>query len=261
MQRSTHAAVRSAVVVHPLLTPRKLARHAFVLLVVAGCVVAGIWQIHRLGDRRAYNAEAERRLHMDPQPLAAVLPPGASVDPDDVAWRRVTVEGVFDEANEFVVLGGELDGQPGNHVLTPLVAAGGSAVMVDRGWVPFALASPPVRQAAPPAGTVEVTGVVFPSQVEDGTSRAANVITRIDLGAIDRRLPYSVARVYVWLQAQQPASGALPRRVPLPELTNGPHLSYAIQWFSFALIGLVGYPVVLRRELRRTRDRTAVRSA
>lgn len=250
---------------HPLLTPRKLGRHLFVLIVVAGCITAGFWQIARLHERRRFNARAEHELALPPEPLDVALPAGTRSDPAAVEYRRVSVTGTYDVRDEAVLVGRELGDSPGNHVLTPLLLGDGRAVVVDRGWVPFAMDSPPIAGATPPGGRVTVTGVLFPpdadTPVPHGTARVS-VLTKIDVGRIAAEVPARVLPVYVWLQSQTPGqSGELPRRVGLPALTEGPHFSYAVQWFCFALVGLIGYPVLLRRERRELRERRAAPGA
>jgi len=236
---------------HALLAPRKVARHLFVLLVIAGCVVAGFWQLDRLHQVRSYNAGVRRQLGDAAVRLDGVLPPGAAVDPARVAFRRVVASGRYDDREEVVLAGRTLGGTAGNDLLTPLVLPDGRAIVVNRGWVPFSMDQPPVEQAAPPAGEVRVTGVLQPpdSSGHPATTRVT-VTTRVDLGRLSRQLPPRTLPVYLVLQSQEPGQpGRLPRPQPLPTLDEGPHFSYAVQWFLFATVGVVGYPILLRREL------------
>jgi surfeit locus 1 family protein len=79
-------------------------------------------------------------------------------------------------------------------------------------------------------------------------------VRRVDVGAIARDLPYDVVPWFLQLQTQSPPSGELPLPEPPPELTEGPHLSYAFQWFAFATIAAVGYVILVRREVVERRD-------
>lgn len=178
------------------------------------------------------------------------------VDPGSLPYRRVSATGAFDPSHEIVVSGRSLNGVAGNHVLTPLVLDDGSAVLVDRGWVPLDVAQPPVGGvAATIEGTVTVTGVVLPPDAISNPplSPAPAVVNRIDLGL--GGLPYDLAPVFLLLQSQAPPqAGDLPVPASAPTLDEGPHLSYAIQWFAFAAIALVGYAALLRRESRARYD-------
>ena len=105
-----------------------------------------------------------------------------------------------------------------------------------------------------PNQIVTVGGVLFPPDaltVPTGTASPVERITKVDLGQIGAQLPYPILPIYLLLQTQQPPQrGSLPEPPPLPPLTNGPHLSYAFQWFSFATIAIVGCIVLLRRDRR-----------
>ncbi len=259
-----------------LLTPRWLFGHLLALALVALFVNFGFWQLRRLAQRDTYNALLETRLDAPPQPyvhLERRTPAtGAVADADSVAYRRVGVSGRYDPANEVLLRSRALDGQPGYHVLTPLRFAEGRALLVDRGWVPFEMDEPPVAKAAPPE-SVQVTGVLQPAQVQpegggvldrlglvqkdpaEGELEAVFFVNPVRIG---RGLPYKLEPIFLELATQTPAQrGQLPVPPPPPEITRGSHLAYALQWFSFALIGVVGYVALLRGVLREPSERLA----
>src|SRR5205814_1771796 len=94
---------------------------AFAVLIAGVCVRLGFWQLHRLHDRRAFNAAIEAGMHAPPTPLGELLPRGATPDPDTLAYARVEGAGTYDTAREVLLYGRSLSNdQPGNHVLTPL---------------------------------------------------------------------------------------------------------------------------------------------
>ena len=135
----------------------------------------------------------------------------------------------------------------------PLRLPDGGAILVVRGWVPFAFQEAPVAEAAPPAGDVSVEGTLVQDE-GDGSDRP-DAVGGPDprRGGIASTLPYDVAPLPLRLTDQTPPQpGELPRPEPAPELSQGPHLSYAIQWFSFAVIALVGAVILLRRDRRAT---------
>ncbi len=240
-----------------LLTPRKIARHLFRLAIISGCVVAGLWQLSRLHWQHRFDGTVAARLRAATVPFDRFVPPGSTADPGAFTYRHVTATGTYDTAHELIWLARTRSDLNGNDVLTPLVLSDGRALLVDRGWVPFEDQTPPVASASPPGGTVTVSGVLFPSEVPPpGKPGAAGpAFIKIDLARIGRALPTQLAPVYLRLQTQTPGqAGTLPEPQPLPDLTaSPPHLSYTIQWFVFATIGLLGYPIVLRREARRRR--------
>jgi len=234
---------------------RRLVKLLVVALVVStGSVALGIWQIARLQERRQFNARVREALAAPPAPLEALLPAG--VDPDAVRYLRAEATGRYDVSREVVLFGRTLDGQPGNHLLTPLVMEDGTAVVVDRGWVPLDVTTAGTPAAAPPSGTVSVVGVLLRS--EGGrpgpigtTTSPASTLGKIDLARIQAQVPYRIEPVYLLLRQQSPAQpSTLPRPAPLAPLSEGPHLGYAIQWFTFAAIALVGFVILALREGR-----------
>ena len=149
-------------------------------------------------------------------------------------------------------------GAPGYWVLTPLVQADGTAVVVNRGWIPFSYTEDgPWTDFDPPTGTVSVLGMVRAPQ-ERGTAAGVGPAGRRPRACCARwpgstsadsssRSTRQLLPLYVDLRAQEPAqAGALPEPIPEPELDEGPHLSYAGQWFIFALLTLIFLPLFIR---------------
>jgi len=230
---------------------------AFALLIALTCVSLGIWQIARLHQKQQYNAAVRAGLAATPQPLRRLVAQGA--DPDILRYRRATATGTYDVSREIVLYGRSRDEQAGSHILTPLVFEDGTAVIVDRGWVPLDVNEPGDDRTAPPPGTVQVDGVLFRS--EAGLPGAVDTVAppvaefaKIDLERIQAQLPYRVAPVYLLLRQQSPPQSSLPIPAALPELSEGPHLSYAIQWFTFAAIAVIGFVILALREGRERAD-------
>lgn len=228
---------------------RQVALVVIAVVVAAVCIRLGFWQLDRLHGRRDVNAMLAARGALSPVDLA-------TADPQSLPYAHVTVAGAYDPSHEIVLSGRSYQGMAGNHILTPLVLEDGRAVLVDRGWVPLDVASPPVvGAAAAPTGRVTVSGLALPpdSISSSPVSPAPSVVTRIDLGVAG--LPYRLVPVYVLLQTQDPAqaSGSPIPGAP-PTLDEGPHLSYAIQWFAFATIAIIGCVVLLRRDPKTSRE-------
>ncbi|MPZ89313.1 MAG: hypothetical protein GEU81_14845 [Nitriliruptorales bacterium] len=228
-------------------------------------VVAGSWQLSRMNEVRAANDLIESRMQVPEQSLAQVLAEVGD-DLDALAFRRVSATGAYDTNEEVLLSSRSHEGRPGHHLLTPLAIGEGAAIIVDRGWVPLELDEPPVAQARPvAAGDVQVTvnGILFPpdedSQFGPRTGEGqVDYVGRVDLEKLQQQMSTDLAPVYLLAQEQQPAPpGSLPLQAASPDLDDGPHLSYAVQWFLFALVVVVGYPLLVRRTAR---DRAAARS-
>lgn len=232
-----------------LLYPRWLLGHALVLAVIATCVVLGLWQLQRLGERRTVSRLVTERTNLPAQEIGALLDAWSHEKPP--TYRRVTAEGVFDRDREMILLGRSLEGRPGQHVLTPLLTDEGTAVIVDRGWVPLADGRLPPGSTAP-EGRVSITGVLLaserPGRFGPTQPKETKVLGLVDLELLGRRLPYPIYPLYLRLEDQNPQqSGDLPVLVPLPKPDEGPHLSYAVQWFLFASVALIGYGALVRK--------------
>ena len=161
----------------------------------------------------------------------------------------------YDLDHEVLVRNRPFDGVNGNDVVTPLVLADGTAVLVTRGWVPFEVpVERPLPGAEPPTGEVTVTGVLQRTEgggglaPEDAPDGDLGTIGHLDVGAVADGLPYPVLPLTVLLEGQSPAqAGEFPAPVEPDEPSEGPHLSYAIQWFTFATLALVIWPLVIRK--------------
>lgn len=236
-----------------LLTPRWLTAHVVVVIVAVVFVNLGFWQLRRLDEVRLQNSITESRYLSQPQELSALLS-AAGEDYESLEFRRVTVTGDYDADAEVLTRNQVYREQAGFHVITPLVVGGGEAVIVNRGWVPLPLDTPPIAEAAPPDGDVTITGWIRPSQARpplgpaDPAEGEVDVFNRVDLDRIQDQLSYEVALVYVVLEGEQ--GPELPVPLSVPEFNNeGSHLAYAIQWFGFTLIGVIGYVSLIRKAL------------
>lgn len=223
----------------------------FILAMCALCVRLGFWQLDRLEERRARNT-AIRAASAEP-PLVigtATLP----ADPRAFAWRRAEAGGRYHHAGDMVVRGRSRQGRPGVHLFSPLVLTDGRVVMVNRGWVPSPDGTTADVRALRTAGPVHVRGVLLPMEARPdrglpigGRGGADTTWRRVDLAAARERSPGPLIPLYLQQLPEGDASGTPPVPEPLPELSEGNHLSYAVQWFSFAVIGMVGLAVLVLR--------------
>lgn len=231
---------------------------AWTLVVVVAAVVMAnlsVWQWGRLQDRRETNTAIAARSTL---PVVAV--DDASLDgqgPDELRYRRLTATGNY-LADDVLIANQTLGGAPGWWVLTPLRTTTGVVVWVNRGWIPFASATPgdlPAAVAAPP-GEVTVVGIAQRSQAPvTGSDPTADALPRLDLALLAARAPGDVAPVWLQLEEQLPAQPAgEPIMLSLPPLDDGPHLNYTGQWAIFATLTLVIYLVLVVRTAQRGGD-------
>jgi surfeit locus 1 family protein len=240
---------------HPLLTPKWIVSHVLMAGAIGLAIWAGFWQLDRLDQRKDRNAQIEARQAEPEVGISELVSAGDLYSvADAVRYRNVRAAGRYQLDDEVLVRNRSLEGSAGFWVLTPLLFGDGSAVVVNRGWVPFSMGpGQPRGDATAPVGSVEVSGVVEETvtagrfQVSDSAAGRLDSLARVDLARYADQLDYPILPVYIRLVDQVPAQGSgLPARLPEPDLGEGPHLSYAVQWFSFALIGAVGYPLILR---------------
>jgi surfeit locus 1 family protein len=232
---------------------------AFILAMCALCVRLGFWQLDRLEQRRARNAVVLAGMRQAPRLTDASLVAEVRRDPARLVYRRVAARGRYLPELELVLRGRVEYGRPGVHLATPLLLEGDSAVLlVNRGWVPAPDGAAPRAIPAPPAGVVTVEGILqeVPVTQDRGgrsvSARGDTTYRRLDRAVAQARLQRPILPMYLQLLgdtgAAARAARVLPVAVPPPPLDEGPHLGYAIQWFSFALIGIIGLFVLLRRD-------------
>ncbi len=242
---------------------------AFFLVVVAlACATwwLGRWQFHRLEDRQQDNAVVERNERAAPVPVEDVLAPGRDVDPDD-EWRAVTATGTYVPEETVVVRYRTRDGSSGVDVVVPLQTADGPALLVDRGWLPTENSGAlPDDVPAPPAGEVTVTGYVRvdatggATRVSDGSTR---LISSEEIGPAIGREVYGG---FVDLASEDPAPQTPLEKPELPDLGDGPHFFYGLQWWFFGLLAVFGFGYLAYDEWRGgpkrgPRSRQSVRSS
>lgn len=213
----------------------------------------GEWQFHRLEDRERTNAVVERNLAADPAPVGSVLAVGEPVDPAD-EWRRVTATGEYVEDETVVVRYQTREGQSGVDVVTPLRTASGAALLVDRGWVAtgnVGTTRPDVPAA--PTGTVTVVGWVRADATGDSTAVADRSTRAVSSEAIGPTLPFPVYGGFVDLERENPPAAQPLARTETPDLGEGPHFFYGLQWWFFAALAVFGFFYLAWDERRKAR--------
>ena len=227
------------------------------LLVFAGtalCIRLGIWQLDRLEQRRAFNLQFETMRGMPPLDLNIT----DLNDIEKMEWRPVMITGEYDFEHQVAIRNQYYGSEYGYHLMTPLLSDG-LAVFVDRGWIPADGNSAPEdwRKYDEP-GVVTVTGQIRLGQSKPALGGVADALpadgsplwvwNNGDVEKMALQLPYPALKVYI-----QPDLDPADEVPPIPyqpavEITEGPHLGYAAQWFTFATILFVGYPFFLRKQ-------------
>ena len=209
----------------------------------------GFWQLGRLDERRASNAEIAAATSQAPSDIAAYL--DALGPPPE--YTAVAAAGRYLSDAEVRIGNRSSGGQPGFWLATPLQLGDGRAVAVVRGWVPRrAVTGLDDRSPAPPPGDATVVGLAFDSvdggRVAETALGETPEISRMDLDRFEEVSGVDVEDTWIRLQAQSPPQPeGLPVPVPDPKLGEGPHLSYAFQWFFFSAGAVVVYALILRR--------------
>ncbi|ARQ71424.1 SURF1 family cytochrome oxidase biogenesis protein [Streptomyces marincola] len=242
------------------------------LLMVPAFTWLGFWQLNRHEQRVERNDLIAASLAAPAVPMADLSSAGGAVDPDD-RYRPVTATGVYDPGHEVVVRHRENDdGAMGYYVLTPLVRADGSAVMVNRGWVAAGREVTRVPEvAAPPGGEVTVTGRLMADEstgstgIRERSGLPDGMVMMISSQERADAMGVPVLGGYLELTATDPAPAdgeAQPAPLPEPDHTGiGAHFAYAVQWWLFAAGVPVGWVLLLRREVQDQRRADAKAAA
>jgi len=238
--------------------PRWLRGLALAVAVACVCVVLGQWQWHRRQERLAANAPLIGNYDARPVALDAVLPAGrAGLRPAD-AWTPVTATGTYDVEATVLARNRPRDEETGYEVLVPLQLADGSSLLVDRGWVPAGSDSArPDEVPAPPRGQVTVEVRLRPYEPSRRTTAPAGQVATIARGAVTAAAAAAgddgLRGGYGVLASETPAAADAPLPAIRPDVDEGPHLAYTIQWYGFAITALVVWVVAGRRELETRR--------
>lgn len=226
----------------------------------------GEWQWHKHGQRARSNAIIATNKNRPVQQFPAVFNGGHELTDSD-QWQRVQVTGTYDAAHQFQAMqrststgtGGSIfadsgsDATRGTEVITPLRTADGASVLVDRGLIPRKPGqNDSATLPAPPSGRVTVLG--YTRRDEHGSESAVTPVNHqmllVNSPAIEKQVPYPLADGFLQLISSQPAQPAGLLTLAEPQQSGGPYLSYAIQWFMFTVIGVLGIVMIVRSDLR-----------
>lgn len=216
-----------------------------VIVLMAVFIRLGFWQLSRRQERLAANAAYMAQISQSPAALDASF---LTADPQELVDRAATAQGRYDHEQQILLTQQYWLGRPGAHLVTPLVFEDGqTAVLVDRGWIPAADAEQGDLSQFDVPGAQSIEGTIQSSQVLSGGRTTEiegpqQLWYRVEIEAIQKQMPYRLLPFYL---VQTPPEGVqenLPYRVTVNyDLSEGPHLGYAIQWFLFATVLAIGY--------------------
>lgn len=236
------------------LLSRRWIGFALVIMVVGYCTWwLGEWQFGRLEDRQARNAIIEANETREPAPVDEVLSPGGEVAAED-EWRVLTATGTYDVADTIVVRYRTRDGAPGVNAVVPLLTGDGTTLLVDRGWMQTDNRGVTAADLpAPPAGRVTVTGWARADGTGGSTEVADHSTRAISSERIGAYLDREVYGGFVELRSEDPEPAESLTPVELPELDNGPHFFYGLQWWFFGVLFVGGFGYLAWDERRNGR--------
>lgn len=230
-------------------SPASLLQSFLALVLVAACLYAAQWQFSRGANQSATNKIIAENLDLPSLTMNDV----ADLDPVANQWRKINLTGKFSQDKQELVRNRYYEGKFGFEVLTLFTAANGENFWVDRGWV----------AAGPNAAT--------PPVVEPISSENLEITARIRSENLSRQLqgsffvtrassekPESIAKLqgadanpyYLDLLGSPNGQVKPLTEIELPELSNGPHYAYGIQWLAFALLALIGRFLLFREAKR-----------
>lgn len=235
-----------------LLRPKWIGFHLLVLAGVIAMVYLGFWQLRRLDARQEFNAAVEARYDAAPEGLDDVLgPTSGRSDLEQIEWRPVTASGRYLADDQILIVNRSQNGRAGDNVVVPLELDDGRVLLVNRGFTPLGETS-----TTPPTGTVEVLGRLRPTQerrlgqLSDPAEGELDEAQRVDIERLSAQLPGEVVPMYLDLIESVPAGTVgWPEPVAAPDVTDGPHLSYAVQWFLFSAAVAVGWVLAVRHSV------------
>ena len=234
-----------------LLRPKWIATHLLAITLMVVMVNLASWQLNRHQERKDFNATLVQRFDSPIRPLDELLQIG---EPADIEWMPTAITGTYLQGEDISLVNVSQNGAAGYDAITPLLLSDGKVVLVNRGFLPLADAFPPA-----PSGEVSLLGRVRASSerrtgaVSDPATGELTEVQRIDIDRLQQQIDGKLAPVYVQLLKSTPAETPILSTIVDPDFSNGPHLSYTVQWWFFSLCAAGGWVVLVRRELLKQR--------
>ncbi|MRG58454.1 SURF1 family protein [Agromyces sp. CFH 90414] len=224
-----------------LRSPRWAGYLALVVVFAVACCALGTWQLNRRAEALTEVARIDANYDAEPVAVAEALPDPAGFDPDQ-RWQVVALSGRYLADEEVVIRNRPFAGSSGFEVVTPLELDDGTVFFVDRGWIPQDSDGRPSGYAAPEPGHVEITARLKAGEgTINGRTASGDELATIDLDELAERVgePSYTGAYGILVQTGADAEEP-PMAAARPIRDEGPHLSYALQWFVFALLAFIG---------------------
>ncbi|MEI6199285.1 MAG: SURF1 family protein [Actinomycetota bacterium] len=235
--------------VRTLLSPRWILTHLAVALLIFLMINLGFWQLRRLDEKKTFNAVLRSHTSAPLQTLDQAVPSGWNQKTSE--WLRVRIIGTYDRKKAVTVINRSQDGSAGFDSVVPFTSIDHRTILVNRGFVPLAMPVPEV-----PTEQREIVGYLRASQSRsalgaiDSVAAGNTEFQRFDIPLISAHVGGTVEPMFLQLiEESPPANSQWPAKVALPPLDEGPHLSYALQWFFFCLVAFTAWVVVVRRKI------------
>jgi hypothetical protein len=236
-----------------LLQPKWIATHILVITLMVVMVNLATWQLDRHQQRKDFNATLVQRFEAPVRPLDELLQSG---EPADIEWLPTAVTGTYLQGEDISLVNVSQNGAAGYDAITPLLLSNGKVVLVNRGFLPLVAEFPPA-----PSGEVSILGRIRATSerrtgaVSDPATGELAEVQRIDIDRLQQQIDGELVPVYVQLLKSTPTEAPTLSTIADPDFSNGPHLSYTVQWFFFALCAAGGWVALVRREV--TKQKTA----
>jgi cytochrome oxidase assembly protein ShyY1 len=234
-----------------LRSPRWAGYLALVIVFAVACCALGTWQLNRRAEALTEVARIDANYDAEAIPVAEALPDPAAFDADE-RWQVVALSGEYLPDDEIVVRNRPFEGSSGFQVITPFRLEDGTVFMVDRGWIAQDSEGRPGEYPPPPGGhlAIEARLKAGEGRIAGRTSTGTEFAT-IDLTELAARVGAPSYTGAYGVLVQGPAdAGEPPLAAARPIRDEGPHLSYALQWFVFALLGFIGLGWAANQERR-----------
>ena len=223
-----------------------------VVIAVLVMVFLGIWQLDRHSEKSNINERISLRLDNEPLALADLdtLRNNDANQIEEYEYRSIALSGQYKQQDSILVRNRTFNGSPGFWLLTPLELPTGKIIIVNRGWIPISAEN----YVDTNTSIFQVSGVLRKTELAKGLQRAdlsdgiLISLARVDLSRYKEQLNYEIFPMYIQLINQSPQQvDGFPKMLDSPKFSEGQHLNYAVQWFIFATIAGLGYPLVLWR--------------